>query len=105
MQWIDYNQNGVFTDAGDKFGQATINPVSGSLIPASNFRCNKNACFHEIQWNSDCLRSIPLRASGRLYGKISTGTADTAATAPTSLTPLEQHKRRQIYPGPHPLTM
>jgi chitodextrinase len=34
------------------------------------------------------LRSIPLRASGRLYGKISTGTADTAApTAPTSLTP------------------
>jgi hypothetical protein len=40
------------------------------------------------------------------YGKISTGTADTAApTAPTSLTLLEQHKRRQIYPGPHPLTM
>jgi hypothetical protein len=38
--------------------------------------------------------------------KISTGTADTAApTAPTSLTLLEQHKRRQIYPGPHPLTM
>jgi hypothetical protein len=31
--WIDYNQNGVFTDAGEKFGltASTINPVSGSL--------------------------------------------------------------------------
>jgi hypothetical protein len=27
-------------------------------------------------------------------------TADTASTAPTSLTPSEQHKRRQIYPDP-----
>jgi hypothetical protein len=32
--WIDYNQNGVFTDAGEQVwskAASTINPVSGSL--------------------------------------------------------------------------
>jgi hypothetical protein len=55
---------------------------------------------------------IPTACEAFPYGQVEdytvsiTGTADTAApTAPTSLTLLEQHKRRQIYPGPHPLTM
>jgi hypothetical protein len=55
---------------------------------------------------------IPTACEAFPYGQVEDYTVKLALVlltlllnSSTSLTLLEQHKRRQIYPGPHPLTM
>jgi endonuclease I/chitodextrinase len=91
--WIDYNQNGVFTDAGEQVwskAASTINPVSGSFTIPATATLGATRMRVSMKYNG-----IPTACEAFPYGQvedytvtISTGAADTdAPTAPTSLTP------------------
>lgn len=90
--WIDYNQNGVFTDAGELVwskAASTATPVSGSITIPATATLGTTRMRVSLKYNA-----IPTSCEAIPYGQVEdysvtiTGaTADTSApTAPTALT-------------------
>ena len=90
--WIDYNQNGLFTDAGELVWSkaiSTTTPVSGSITIPSTAILGTTRMRVSMKYNA-----IPTSCEAIPYGQVEdysvniiTGTSDTQApTAPTALT-------------------
>jgi endonuclease I/chitodextrinase len=90
--WIDYNQNGLFTDAGELVwskAASTTTPVSGSITIPATATLGTTRMRVSLKYNA-----IPTACEAIPYGQvedysvtITAGTADTIApSAPTALT-------------------
>ena len=90
--WIDYNQNGVFTDAGEQVWTkaiSTTTPVSGTFIIPATATLGTTRMRVSMKYNA-----IPTACEAIPYGQVEeysvnilAATTDaTAPTAPTSLT-------------------
>jgi endonuclease I/chitodextrinase len=90
--WIDYNQNGVFTDAGELVwskAASTTTPVSGSFTIPTTATLGTTRMRVSLKYNA-----IPTACEAIPYGQvedysvtiIAATTDTTAPTAPTSLT-------------------
>jgi len=90
--WIDYNQNGLFTDAGELVWSkvaSTTTPVSGSITIPATATLGTTRMRVSLKYNA-----IPTACEAIPYGQvedysitiIAASTDTTAPTAPTSLT-------------------
>lgn len=90
--WIDYNQNGLFTDAGELVwskAASTTTPVSGSITIPATALLGTTRMRVSLKYNA-----IPMACEAIPYGQvedysvtITAATVDTTApTAPTALT-------------------
>jgi endonuclease I/chitodextrinase len=89
--WIDYNQNGVFTDAGEQIwtkAASTTSPVSGTITIPSSATLGKTRMRVSMKYNG-----IPTACETFSYGQVEDYTVTignttldtTAPTAPSSL--------------------
>lgn len=101
--WIDYNNNGLFTDAGELVwskAASTTTPVSGTFTIPSTATVGSVRMRVSMKYNG-----IPTSCEAFTYGQVEDYTVNIAAAfAPTNITATDDNRNSssefKIYPSP-----